>query len=367
MRPAAPFGRRHLRRTFPGSEKDALDLMHDLRNYQTDLDEFQRSSFQAFSVKAHTFLTIVDNQAYHFASAHDNMEFSLDIGPTQNKVTVPLALQVTDPKILIFQYISTFKQYANVAICSMGILDSGEMKADSAHRWQVVSMAPPREFRPAFLYVRVDGEETQQLAVKYSDWSFLELDIRQTLNIRWVGNRFEVSMEDEGPMPRLADGKREAYRLGTKACKSREDQCTLERLIDAVRDQPSTSETRSKVRALTEALQRERERCDVYLSTFQDVPSAHGKIATSWFMTHNNPVKIKRWVCSNGKVVNLEVTMVIKRLEDKFDAVTLQLPSIPLAEVTRVFVPDDKDLDASGKAVVQVLPQGSPRLFSHIP
>lgn len=127
-----------------------------------------------------------------------------------------------------------------------------------------------------------------------------------------------------------------------------------------MRDQPSTPETRSKVRALTEALQRERERCDVYLSTFQDVPSAHGKIATSWFMTHNNPVKIKRWVCSNGKVVNLEVTMIIKPLEDKFDAVTLQLPSIPLAEVTRVFVPDDKDLDASGKAVVQVLPQGSP-------
>jgi hypothetical protein len=349
-----------LRRKFPVTEKDALDLMNDLKNYQNDLEEFQRSSLPAFSVKAHTFLTIVDGQAYHFTSTHGNMQFSLDMGPTQNKVAVPLELQVTDHKTFFIRCIAIFKQYALVAISSMGLLDSCMLKADSAHHWQVVSMTPRDEFMASFLYVYVDGEETQQLPVIYSGMQCLELDIKQSLNIRWAGNQFELSMEDEGAIPRLADAKRKVCRLGTKACKSREDQCTLERLIQSVQEQPSTAETRSKFRALTEALRRERERGDRYLSSFQAVPSADGKIVSSWPMTWDRPVRIKRWVCSNGKVVNLTVTMVIKDLADKFDAITLQVSSIPFAEVTRVFVPDDQELDASGESFVEVVQGGSP-------
>lgn len=343
-----------LSRKCPISETDALDL----KNYRKDWEEFQQSSSQGFTVMAHTFLTIVYDRAYSFT--HGDMQFTIDMSPTQDEVTVPLELRVTDSKHFFIQCVSIFKQYTDVAISSMVNQDSYTLKADSDHGWQVVSLTPRPEFKPAFLYVLTEGSETQQFDVNSLECEF-ELDVKQDLKIGWVRDKFELSMQDDGEIPRLVAEKRNVALFGTKACKSREDQRTLERLMEIAADRPSTAETRSEVRALTEAVRRERERGRIYSSTFNAVPSGGGEIVSSWTMSWDQPVKIKRWVCSNGKNVNLTVTMVITDKQTPFDAVSLQVATIPFAEVKRTFVPFDDDLDVSGETFVEILPvEGSP-------
>jgi hypothetical protein len=337
------------------SERDALDL----KNYQKDLEDFQQSSSQSFTVMAHTFLTIVYDRAYNFT--HGDMQFTIDMGSTRPfRAAVPLELRVTDSKHFFIQCVSIFKQYTDVAISSMVIQDSYTLKAASDHRWQVVPLTPRAEFKPAFLYVLTEGAETQQFDVNSLECEF-ELDVKQDLKIGWVRDKFELSMQDDGEIPRLVAEKRNVALFGTKACKSREDQRTLERLMEIAADRPSTAETRSEVRALTEAVRRERERGRIYSSTFNAVPSGGGEIVSSWTMSWDQPVKIKRWVCSNGKNVNLNVTMVVTDKQTPFDAVSLRVATIPFAEVKRTFVPYDDDLDVSGETFVEILPvEGSP-------